>query len=233
MELKNSDELIKALAADLGFGQTSIPNSSKSKAFSTQRSLWLYTGVICSYLFWISLLGTAGTKPSPFYDRADIIFKIIFGILAAALTARVALKSAIPGSSTLKATGMSLLYVTAWIISCEIMTTNHVQAEVDPWSHCMECVIGVSGFMILPALTLLYFVWQGAVLRSGFSVFFAVLSAGLVANMAMMLRCDVESPLHSLLFHIIPCAILLTACVIMADRFFNWKSQNQRFIAKL
>ena len=217
--IDNTDNLIKDLVKQ---------SRTTGRLMPTSSVLALYCLVVVLLLFVVYL-----TAPAEASVNSLQLISAALGLLAAYYAALTAIASSVPGESRFHHPLATAAYLLLWLFFDEVLQRYFM--PVEPESSGFNCVQHVLMLALLPSLVLLVLVFNRAPLRSGFSAFFALCSAGIVANVCMRLCCGADTVFHDLFFHIAPCAGLLAIVVMLSKRFFSWekrlvklKSQEKR-----
>ncbi len=210
--VNNTDTLIQDLAKQ---------SQTKKTLMSTSSVMALYC-LIALVLLLLSYL------TAPVHAGLSLLQLIstIIGLFAAYYAALTAIASSVPGEAKFHYPLATAAYLLLWLLFDEVLQRYIV--SIEPISAGINCVQHVLMLAIPPALVLMVLAFNRAPLRSGFTAFFAVCSAGIVANVCMRICCGAETVFHDLFFHIAPCAILVGVIVMFARRYLSWETRLRK-----
>lgn len=207
--VKDTDTLITELAKQ--------PQPSR-RLMSTSSVLLIYC-IVALILTVLSYLTAPENLSISFFQ----IISSVIGLLAAYYAALTSISSSVPGASKFHYPLASAAYLFLWLFFDEVLLRIFDSPSLlTPGGNCVQHVLMLA---VPPALVLLVFVFNRAPLKSGLTTFFAVCSAGIVANVCLRLCCGGESALHDIANHIAPCAILVAIIVVISRRFFSWEAR--------
>jgi hypothetical protein len=182
---------------------------------SVRLTLWLV--VEAAVLLWV--LAHTGNNFMLKLGWPTYVLEIVFFALAAALSAQLALRSAIPGRRVRPAEAeFSILLVlagtTVLILARPIDTSGSMGEFVRTGIRCMRDTCALAA---LPWLALWWAVKRGVPLRGGISGVYVGAGALFFSFALMRIACPIDEPLHVITFHLLP-ALAVIALSALAGR---------------
>ena len=184
-------------------------------AFLSSQALSFYYVAVAALVVFVFLMAPTGITLS--FTR---ILIAALGITSAYFAAVTAVFSAIPGKLKIQQPLQCVGSLVVWIVADEVIQQHFVYAGT--FEAGLPCSSKVLAILCVPALVLIVIVQKAAPMRATYSTFFALLSAGIVANVCMRMWCASDSVLHDLIFHVAPCAIVITLLSKGIGFFFSW-----------
>jgi hypothetical protein len=196
-------------------------SQAKKILMSTSSVMALYC-LIALILILISYLTAPVQAKITFFQ----LISTVLGLFAAYYAALTAIASSVPGEAKFHYPLATVAYLLLWLLFDEVLQRAFVSPElVNAGINCVQHVLLLA---ITPTLVLMVLVFNRAPLRSGLTAFFAVCSAGIVANICMRLCCGADTVSHDLFFHITPCAILVGGIVMFSRRYLSWETRLRK-----
>jgi hypothetical protein len=205
--------LVNRLAAGIAPVRRLWPNS-------VRLTLWLV--VEAAVLIWV-----VSHPPDNFMLKLagrTYVLEIVFFALAAVLSARLALSSAIPGRRVHPAeAGLPILLAlagTALVLTWPI----DINASLAEFLRVgLPCLINTCVLAALPWLALWWAVKRGASLDGGISGFWIGSGALFFAFAMMRIACPIDEPLHLLTWHLLPALIVITLSALAGRTWLRFR----------
>jgi hypothetical protein len=190
--------------------------------------LLLWLGLECAILTWVVLHARSDLSVKLVQVRYLLEF-ITFGV-AASLSARMALKSAIPGRLAHPAEALLCallpLVGTALVIFGQ---SPNINAQLGEFVQVgLPCTFVTCILALLPWILLWYTVRRGAALRGAISGLWVGAGALFFAFAMMRLLCPIDEPLHVITWHLLPALAAIALSVVAGSRWLSFRSRLVR-----
>jgi len=211
-----TDDLIRELAADGRPVRRLAP-------WLRRAALWTLVAVACA----VGVIGSLGTRRdiAQVMWRGPYIFEALLLIVTALSAAGGALIVSVPGAERSKlvrwlpvvAGGGALLWVAGEL--AVVVAAGEQTGRIGPSWWCIQRTLIVG---LVPGILLFAMVGRGAPLRAAWAGLLALLATSALGVLGTNIMCSVDRPVHVLLWHVGPMALLAAAGAFIGASLFDW-----------
>jgi hypothetical protein len=210
-----TDDLIRELAADGRPVRRLAP-------WLRRVAVWALVAAACA----IGVIGSLGARRdlAQVIWRGPFIFEAMLLIVTALSAAAGALIVSVPGAERSKlvrwlpvAAGAGALFWVAGELAV-VVAAGETNRFLPAW-WCIQRTLLVG---LVPGVLLFAMVGRGAPLRAAWAGLLALLSTSALGVLGTNIMCSVDRPLHVLLWHVGPMALLAAAGAFIGASLFDW-----------
>jgi hypothetical protein len=221
--LVNTDQLIENLAADVA------PVSQRLSSFR-RATLWMAVALLC-VAFGVAHFGVRRDIAEA-WRTTDMLLRIALLASIAWLAVLTAFRLSIPGEDTRawsRVWPLAILLVLVAVGTAEVFYAAAVGDPSAPMRAWM-CARKVAFTGTLPAVLAIVLILRAAPLEPTWAAMLGVLAAGAAGALTSELACPIRTPMHILLWHILPVAISAGLGLAVGRAVIAWtrRALNQR-----